>query len=74
MARYMMSVTARDVSIIVTLSRETQRDGGKGCRWVVAGGALLRYKLAIVDLDNKCLTKISQYAGNRQRWAGRLGQ
>ena len=65
--RFAMSVTARDLSLIVTITPEAIKDVNKGGSWIVINGKLFKYQLAIVDLDPKDLGKINTYVETRKK-------
>ena len=64
--RFAMSVTARDLSLIVTITPEAIKDVNKEGSWIVINGKLFRYQLSIVDLDPKDLVKINSYVETRK--------
>ena len=66
MKRFAMSVTSRDLSLIVTITPEAIKDVNKGGSWIVINGKLFRYQLSIVDLDPKDLGKINTYVETRK--------
>ena len=66
MKRFAMSVTSRDLSLIVTITPEAIKDVNKEGSWIVINGKLFKYQLAIVDLDPKDLGKINTYVETRK--------
>ena len=65
---YAISVTARDLSVIVTLAPEVSGRETKEGSWIVINKKVFRYQVSIIDLDPKSLTKIKTYVENRLMW------
>ena len=67
--RYAASVTARDLSIIVTVVEENSKSLEKDGNWLQFKEKFFRYKLSIIDLDPKSLKRISKYVDNHQMYS-----
>ena len=65
---YAISVTTRDLSVIVTLAPEVSGRETKEGSWIVINKKVFRYQVSIIDLDPKSLTKIKTYVENRLMW------
>jgi len=67
---YLVSVTAKDLSIIVTLVQDSLANSAvhKEGQWMKIGGKLFRVKLSVVDLDPKSLNRISKYVSQKKMW------
>ena len=49
--RYSVSMTAKRLSVMVTLSQEEARDPSKQGSWATINGRLVRYKVEFLDFD-----------------------
>ena len=67
--QYCMSVTAKDLSIIVTISQKDVKDETGDCNQILVKEKLFRYNLSIIDLDPKSLNKIPKYIENKRLWS-----
>ena len=65
---YLLSVTAKDLSIILTMVEDSPQTGAKTGQWMRLNGKLIRFKWSIVDLDPKNLHRISKYVDQKQMW------
>jgi len=67
--QYCMSVTAKDLSIILTLSQKDVKDESEDSNQIIVDDKIFRYKLSIIDLDQKSLNKIPHYIENKRLWS-----
>jgi len=65
---YLLSVTAKDLSIILTLVEDYPQCGGKSGQWLRVKEKLFRFKWSVVDLDPKNLHRISKYVEQKLMW------
>lgn len=65
---YLLSVTAKDLSIILTMVEDSPQTGAKPGQWLRLKGKLFRFKWSIVDLDPKNLHRISKYVEQKKMW------
>ena len=66
---YCKSVTAKDLSIILTTSQKDVKDESKDSSRIIVNDKSFRYKLSIIDLDPKSLNKIPHYIENKRLWS-----
>lgn len=67
--KYCMSVTAKDLSIILTISQKDVKDESEDSSRITVNDRSFRYKLSIIDLDPKSLDKIPHYIENKRLWS-----
>ena len=67
--QYCMSVTAKDLSIILTISQKDVKDESEDSSQIVVIDKMFKYKLSIIDLDPKSLNKIPNYIKNKCLWS-----
>ena len=67
--QYCMSVTAKDLSIILTISQMDVKDKSEDSNQIKVNDKMFRYKLSIIDLDQKSLNKIPHYIENKRLWS-----
>ena len=67
--KYCMSVTAKDLSIILTISQKDVKDKSEDSSQIVVIDKTFNYKLSIIDLDPKSLNKIPNYIQNKCLWS-----
>jgi len=65
---YLLSVTAKDLSIILTLVEDSLCAGARSGQWIRVKDKLFRFKWSIVDLDPKNLNRISKYVEQKKMW------
>jgi len=65
---YLLSVTAKDLSIILTMVEDSPHCGGKTGQWLRVKEKLFRFKWSVVDLDPKNLHRISKYVDQKLMW------
>lgn len=65
---YLLSVTAKDLSIILTMVEDSPHTGNKSGQWLKVKERMFRFKWSIVDLDPKNLHRISKYVEQKQMW------
>jgi len=65
---YMLAVTAKDLSIILTVREAKQGEEGGGGHHLRVRNKTFCYSWSIVDLDPKQLTRISKYVSQKQLW------
>eukprot|EP00092_Neocalanus_flemingeri_P009020 GFUD01009706.1.p1 GENE.GFUD01009706.1~~GFUD01009706.1.p1 ORF type:complete len:428 (-),score=111.17 GFUD01009706.1:153-1436(-) len=65
---YLLSVTAKDLSIILTMVEDSPQAASKSGQWLRVKEKLFRFKLSIVDLDPKNLHRISKYVEQKKMW------
>jgi len=65
---YLLSVTAKDLSIILTLVEDSLYAGARSGQWIRVKDKLFRFKWSIVDLDPKNLNRISKYVEQKKMW------
>ena len=65
---YLLSVTAKDLSIILTLVEDSPKNSINPGQWLTFKGKLFKYKCSVVDLDPKNLHRISKYVEQKQMW------
>jgi len=65
---YLLSVTAKDLSIILTMVEDSPSSGDKPGQWLKVRGRLFRFKWSVVDLDPKNLHRISKYVEQKHMW------
>jgi len=65
---YLLSVTAKDLSIILTLVEDSPQSSGKSGQQLKIKDKMFKYKWSIVDLDPKNLHRISKYVEQKQMW------
>ena len=66
---YCKSVTAKDLSIILTISQKDVKDKSEDSSQIVVIDKTYKYKLSIIDLDPKSLNKIPNYIKNKCLWS-----
>ena len=67
--QYCMSVTAKDLSIILTISQMDVKDKSEDSNQIKVNDTMFKYKLSIIDLDQKSLNKIPHYIENKRLWS-----
>ena len=68
--QYCMSVTAKDLSIIVTLCQKDVKDlKPDNSDQITVHDKMFRYKVSVIDLDPKSLDKIPNYIKNKRLWS-----
>jgi len=65
---YLISVTAKDLSMILTIVQESHSCGNKEGHLLKIKGNAFRCKWSIVDLDPKNLNRISKYVEQKETW------
>ena len=65
---YLLSVTAKDLSIILTIMEDSPHSADKSGQWLRVKDKLFRFKWSIVDLDPKNLHRISKYVEQKKMW------
>ena len=65
---YLLSVTAKDLSIILTITEDSPHAPDKSGQWLRVKDKLFRFKWSIVDLDPKNLHRISKYVEQKKMW------
>lgn len=66
--KFALAVTAKDLSIIVTIAKEEKKDLSKEGEWMLVNQQHFRFKLSLIDLDPKSLTRISKYVQKKKKW------
>ena len=65
---YLLSVTAKDLSIILTFVEDSPQYSGRSGQQMKIKGKMFKYKWSVVDLDPKNLHRISKYVEQKQMW------
>ena len=63
-----ISLTLRNSSLMITLAPEDRKDTNKDGSWIAIDDKLFRYKISLIDLDPKPLSKLQKFAKDRTRF------
>ena len=61
-----ISLTLRNLSLMITLAPEDKRDSSKEGSWIAIDEKLFRFKISLIDLDPKPFSKLEKYVKDRK--------